>query len=187
MGVTLSCAGVAAAAQPFLAVLLRQLFPHRPVVVVTDNLKTQESFQQDLTTWLQVAATSEPVRDVQAATGNPLFYPAWEVLPHEGRLPHADVISDRLQTLVALLPSVERAGQNAGLIVTSVTALLQRTFAPDELQRRIRPLARGDRADPLDLVEWLEAQGYEPEAQVTQKGEIALRGGIVDVFPPTSP
>ncbi len=183
----LSCAGVAAAAQPFLAVLLRQLFPHRPIVVVTDNLKTQESFQQDLTTWLQVAATSEPVRDVQAATGNPLFYPAWEVLPHEGRLPHADVISDRLQTLVALLPSVERAGQNARLIVTSVTALLQRTFAPEELRRRIRPLARGDRADPLDLIEWLEAQGYEPEAQVTQKGEIALRGGIVDVFPPTSP
>jgi transcription-repair coupling factor (superfamily II helicase) len=40
---------------------------------------------------------------------------------------------------------------------------------------------------PLDLIEWLEEQGYEPEAQVSQKGEIALRGGIVDVFPPTSP
>src|SRR5690349_22865480 len=37
------------------------------------------------------------------------------------------------------------------------------------------------------LVEWLEEQGYEPEAQVTQKGEIALRGGILDVYPPTSP
>ena len=40
---------------------------------------------------------------------------------------------------------------------------------------------------PLDLIEWLEEQGYEPEAQVSQKGEIALRGGIVDVCPPTSP
>jgi transcription-repair coupling factor (superfamily II helicase) len=48
-------------------------------------------------------------------------------------------------------------------------------------------LQRGDRANPLDLVEWLEEQGYEPEAQVTQKGEIAMRGGIVDIFPPTSP
>jgi hypothetical protein len=39
----------------------------------------------------------------------------------------------------------------------------------------------------LDLVEWLEDQGYEPEAQVTQKGEIALRGGILDIYPLTSP
>jgi transcription-repair coupling factor (superfamily II helicase) len=37
------------------------------------------------------------------------------------------------------------------------------------------------------LIEWLEEQGYEPEAQVTQKGEIALRGGILDVFALTSP
>ena len=75
----------------------------------------------------------------------------------------------------------------SAIVVTSVTALLQKTFPPQELRTRIRPLARGDQADPLDLVEWLEAQGYEPEAQVTQKGEIALRGGILDIFPPTSP
>jgi transcription-repair coupling factor (superfamily II helicase) len=48
-------------------------------------------------------------------------------------------------------------------------------------------LNRGDRTDPLDLTEWLEDQGYEPEAQVTQKGEIALRGGILDVYPLSSP
>ena len=39
----------------------------------------------------------------------------------------------------------------------------------------------------MDLIEWLEEQGYEPEAQVSQKGEIALRGGILDVWPLTSP
>jgi transcription-repair coupling factor (superfamily II helicase) len=48
-------------------------------------------------------------------------------------------------------------------------------------------MSRGERSDPLDLVEWLEDQGYEPEAQVTQKGEIALRGGILDIYPITSP
>ncbi len=68
-----------------------------------------------------------------------------------------------------------------------MTALLQKTFQPDELRQRTRRLQRGDRANPLDLVEWLEEQGYEPEAQVSQKGEIAMRGGIVDIFPPTSP
>jgi transcription-repair coupling factor (superfamily II helicase) len=71
--------------------------------------------------------------------------------------------------------------------VTSVTALLQKTFGPETLGARMKTLARGERTDPLDLVEWLEEQGYEPEAQVTQKGELALRGGILDVFPLTSP
>ena len=158
-------AGVAPAAQPFLAALLRNIFPQRPVVVVTDGLKAQESFQQDLETWLGAS---------------PQFYPAWEILPHEEKLPPADVISDRLQTLGAL-------AEKSKVIVTSVTALLQKTFSPEDLKRRTRSLKRGDRSAPLDLIEWLEEQGYEPEAQVTQRGEIALRGGIVDVFPPSSP
>ena len=167
-GGALALTGVAAHAQPFLAALLQRLFPARPLVVVTENLKAQESFQQDLETWLAQA---------------PLFYPAWETLPHEGRLPHADVISDRLQALVALAAHAPPVP----LLVTSVTALLQKTFPPGEIQRRTRTLAQGDKISPLDLIEFLEAQGYEPEAQVTQKGDLAMRGGIVDVFPPTSP
>jgi len=172
-GGALPGAGIAQGAQPFFAALLQKISTQRPIVVITENLKTQESFQQDLETWLG---------------SSPLFYPAWEVFPHEGKLPHADVISDRLQTLVALNNSegqVPRAPNS--LIVTSVTALLQKTFAPDDLKNRMRHLQRGDKINPLDLIEWFEEQGYEPESQVSQKGEIALRGGIVDIFPPTSP
>src|SRR5205085_3325166 len=62
-----------------------------------------------------------------------------------------------------------------------------RTFPRDNFEQHLRAFARGERIDPLDLVEWLEEQGYEPEAQVTQKGELALRGGILDVFPLASP
>jgi transcription-repair coupling factor (superfamily II helicase) len=170
-GGVLSCAGVCGSAQPFFVALLARLFPQHTLLVVTPELKVQELFQQDLETWLG---------------RSPLYFPPWESLPHEGKLPHADVISDRLQTLMALVtPMAEGAGA-ARLLVTSVTALMQPTFAPAELQKRTRRLQRGDSLDPLDLIEALEAQGYEPEAQVTQKGEIALRGGILDVFPPTS-
>ena len=204
-GGALSCANVAAAAQPFFAVLLQTIAPGRPIVVVTENLKTQESFQQDLETWMGVKfqvpsskfQVSEAPSSILHPPSSPLFYPAWEILPHEGKLPHADTITDRLQTLIALSEksaignpprrSASEAGRQSAIVVASVTALLQKTFAPDELKGRVRSLKRGDRAEPLDLVEWLEAQGYEPEAQVTQKGEIALRGGILDLFPPTSP
>ena len=176
-GGALSFPDIAPAAQPFFAALLHNIFPQRPIVVVTDNLKAQENFQQDLETWC--ATSTEAPR--------PLFYPAWDVLPHENKLPHADVISDRLATLVALANHTPRATPQAPLVVAGVTSLLQKTFPPSELKQRARPLIRGDRVDLLDFVEWLEAQGYEPEAQVSQRGEMAMRGGILDIFPPTSP
>jgi len=190
----LSAFSVSAAAQPFLAVLIRHLFPRRPIVVVIEGLKAQESFHQDISTWFALLPREAEAKDglsSGAATG-PLFYPAWEILPHESKLPHADVISDRLETLVALR-SASRAtdptlhAPRSTLVVTSIAALLQRTFPPEALGERTRTFARGDRMDPLDLVEWLEEQGYEPEAQATQKGELAARGGIVDVYPLTSP
>jgi transcription-repair coupling factor (superfamily II helicase) len=210
-GGVLSLEGISVAALPFLAALLRHRFPQRPIVVVTEGLRSQESAQQDLATWAEVqspkskAQSQEPEAPGVAAAAKPgsvqasrftfhvspapqpLFYPAWEVLPHEARLPHVDVISERLETLVALTPHAPRNTHYPPLIVASVTALLQRTLPADMVREHTRTLTRGDRIDPLDLVEWLEGQGYEPEAQVTQKGEIALRGGILDVYPLTSP
>ncbi len=199
------------AAQAFLAVLLRRWAPRRPIVVVTGDLKSQETVHADIATWATIGSSpavlasssrEEPQAHVAGQIEEPvLFFPAWEVWPHEARLPHVDVISERLEALVALDDQIPDPGgigtsvqgssvpprRSAPLIVTSVAALLQRTFPRSTLQRRTRRLNRGDRIDPLDLVEWLEEQGYEPEAQVTQPGEISLRGGILDVFPLTSP
>ena len=169
-------------AQPFFAALMQQLFPQRTLVIVTENLKRQETLQQDLETWLASLLAAD-----EAQHPNCFFYPAWEILPHEGKLPPADVISDRLQTLIALGKHGEIQDQKPPVIVASVESLLQKTFAPEDLKNRARQLKRGDKIVPLDLIEWLELQGYEPEAQVTQRGEMAMRGGIVDIYPPTSP
>ena len=178
-GEPLSFSSVTPAAQPFFSVMLARLFPKRPIVVVTDSLRTQEIFQQDIETW-----TGESHEDGPPPV-RPLFFPAWEVLPQEPRLPHVDVISERLETLVGL--SNYTAAEPAPIIVSSVTALLQKTFPAGEIARRTRSLQRGDSLDPLDLVEWLENEGYEPEAQVTQKGDMAMRGGILDLWPLTNP
>ncbi|HXE42974.1 MAG TPA: hypothetical protein VN516_08110, partial [Candidatus Baltobacteraceae bacterium] len=53
-GGALSFSGVAQSAQPFFAALLQKIFPQRTIVIVTENLKSQENFQQDLETWLAV-------------------------------------------------------------------------------------------------------------------------------------
>jgi transcription-repair coupling factor (superfamily II helicase) len=168
-GGVLSLDSISPGAQPFFAALLAHMFPNRPVAVVTEGLRTQEVFQQDVETWLGGTAAK------------PLFYPDWEILPHEARLPHADVISERLATLIALTQSARE------IIVASVVSLLQKTMPPDALKRRIRELRRGETLDPLDLIEWLEEQSYDAETQVTEKGHVSMRGGIVDFWPMTSP
>ncbi len=170
-GEMLSFSRVSPGAQPFVAALCARLFPSRPIVVVTEGLKVAESFQQDLETWMDPA--------------KPHFFPDWEMLPHETKLPHADVVSERLAALVALADGPKDSP--SPLLVTNVTALLQKTWPSAELKKRTRRLSKGDSIDPLDLIEWLEEQSYEPEAQVTQKGNIAMRGGIVDVWPLASP
>ena len=169
-GGALSCGGVDLAGWAHLGAILG-VQTHRPVVLLTGKLKQQEILQQDLETWLRLLKS-----DMKAQ-----FYPDWEVLPHEDKLPHADVISERLETLQAL------KGEQPPVITATVASLMQCTLSPQEISHRTRTLKLGERLDPLDFIEWLEEQGYEPEAQVTARGELSLRGGIVDVFPFTTP
>ncbi len=202
-GGALSLSGINPAAQPFVVALLHERFPNRTIVAVTAGVKAQESFHQDLATWSEVRSERGEGRTDGAAHAalhtSPLFFPAWDILPHEAKLPHVDVISERLETLVALGSEKRevRGGNGVSLaphtsyfsplIVANVVALMQKTFPPGAIAERTRTLKRGEQINPLDLVEWLEDQGYEPEAQVNHKGEIALRGGILDIFAPTCP
>ena len=161
-GGALSFSGVPPAAHAFVTALVRKKSPERPIVIIAEGLKAQEGLQQDIETWLP----------------KPLFFPAWEVLPHESKLPHVDVISDRLETLMKLADSAlgsvgvspavlrvrpktpGRASHNeprgfnddgAPVIVTSVVALLQKTYPPAALAERTRRIKRGDQADPMEL------------------------------------
>ena len=105
-------AGVDSAAWGWLAAALRVHFPRQPIVLVTAALKVQEQLQQDVDTWLG-----------WGGGGRALFYADWEVLPHEDKLPHADAISDRLETLLALAE-----GGPPPVISTTVAALMQATL-----------------------------------------------------------
>ncbi len=182
---------VIGAAHPLVVAGLHWLCPRRPLVVVTAGLKEQETFHADLQTWLRAwpegrTPASKSAGSADAVTERAWFFPPWDTLPHEHKLPAADVISERLESLVALSLTAGEPSR-APLVVTQVTALLQRTFAPTDLRQRLRTLRQGDTCNPLDLIEWLEEQGYEPEAQVSHKGELAWRGGIVDLWPLSSP
>jgi transcription-repair coupling factor (superfamily II helicase) len=170
---------IAPPARSFFTALLTSLLPKAPILVVLPDLKVQEIFHADLATWLRFS---------RGDSLNTWFFPAWEFLPHEKKLPHSDVISERLESLVALgAVSQPEGSSHPPILVASVTAVLQRSFAAADLRSRLRRLSTGDTLNPLDLIEWLEEQGYEPETQVSNKGELSWRGGIVDVWPLSSP
>jgi transcription-repair coupling factor (superfamily II helicase) len=152
---------VADAAKPFVVALLSR-FSKRPVLVVTDGLKSQEAF----------------FNDVQAFMPDALFYPAWETLPHENALPNADTIADRLRVLSSLIPH-----PSFFVVVASVPSLLQRTFSASALSALRLPLSTGQRLDLDALLSALIERGYSPEVQVNERGDLAHRGGIVDFFP----
>ena len=173
-GAVLPVEGVCGQSIPLFTALLRRFFGVKgwkkgavSVLVVTSGSKVQEVFQQDLQSW-SVLGKMEP----------PDFFPSWEVLPSENRLPSVDVIGERLGVVLRLL-----AGAEGRCIVTQVESVLQKTFSAANLRKRLRVLECGKEADPVELMDWLEKQGYDAVAKVAQRGEFAVRGGIVDIFP----
>ena len=114
-----------------------------------DGLKNQETFQQT-GTWLgQVGfpgtQSSSLVRNNPEGAPPVLFFPDWEMLPSDCKLPHADIISERLETLVTLEKFREASpgGLRAPIMVTSCIALMQPTFPSGVLGSRTRTLQRG--------------------------------------------
>jgi len=118
--------------------------------------------------------------------------PAWETLPFERVSPAVETMGSRLRTLWRIDRAHETVGEEGReqaeqtfVVVASLRALLQRlaATAADAAPLQIRP---GDEIDPAELVADLVAAGYRREYQVEHRGEVALRGGIVDVFPSTT-
>ncbi len=112
--------------------------------------------------------------------GRVATFPAWETLPHERLSPQAATVGRRLAVLDRLVHP-HAYDEPLAAIVAPVRAALQ-PMDPNLGQRR--PIVLDDRWDGFDaLVEGLAALGYSRVPQVESRGEFAVRGGIVDVFP----
>ena len=114
------------------------------------------------------------------------YFPAWETLPHERISPGSDTCGRRLAVLRRLAhpdPSDPRTGP-LSVVVTPVRGLLQPIVAG---LGDIAPvfLRAGQAADLDSVLISLVELGYTRTDLVERRGEMAVRGGIVDVFPPT--
>ncbi len=108
--------------------------------------------------------------------------PAWETLPFERVSPSAETMGRRLEALWRIDRAREKS--RATIVVAPVKALVQRLAVTPSDAAPIVVRAKGE-LDPYELVASLVAAGYRREYQVEHRGEVAVRGGIVDVFPST--
>ncbi len=114
------------------------------------------------------------------------MFPSWETLPHERLSPGVDTVGARMMLLRRLThPDDARLGPPLRVVVTTARSLLQ-PMAPDLADVEPVTLTVGEEAEFEDIVERLVALAYERVDMVGKRGEFAVRGGILDVFPPTA-
>ncbi|TKA10020.1 transcription-repair coupling factor [Actinacidiphila oryziradicis] len=143
-------------------------------------------------TVLAVTATGREAEDLTGALRSLLppdavaEYPAWETLPHERLSPRSDTVGRRLAVLRRLAhPSADdpTAGR-VRVVVAPVRSVLQPQVKGlgDLVPVSLRS---GQSADLNEIVDGLAAAAYARVELVEKRGEFAVRGGILDVFPPT--
>jgi transcription-repair coupling factor (superfamily II helicase) len=142
---------------------------------------------------LAVTATAREAEDLTAALQAFLppqsvaTFPGWETLPHERLSPRSDTVGQRIAVLRRLAhPSADDDALGGPLkaVVAPIRAVLQPIVAGLGELVPVR-LAVGDEADPEDVIQRLVEIGYSRVEMVSKRGELAVRGGLLDVFPPT--
>jgi transcription-repair coupling factor (superfamily II helicase) len=113
-----------------------------------------------------------------------LTFPAWDGVPYDRVAPNADTIACRIATLSELTHRAN-AGSNSPLIVlATANAVLQRVPPRAFIAASSMRLAPGNAVSMQELIERLEVSGYGRAGTVTDPGQYAVRGGILDLYPP---
>lgn len=133
-----------------------------PQIWVTDGPQTMDTLLDSLET--------------MGASPRILSFPAFE----NPEKPSPEISGKRMKTL----QSLDRCGESS-LVVSCVQALLQPIPARGILRNLCRRFAPGSEVDLAELESWLYSSGYQFEAEVYQRGQVARRGGILDIWLPT--
>jgi transcription-repair coupling factor (superfamily II helicase) len=158
-------------AQPFLAAIIAHTWHRLPaddrqaadstIWILCPSVHSQELFYESLLNWQSDA----------------LFLPEAEFAAAENVLPDPEIVAERLAVLMQI-------GRRTGSRVTVATRASLEQAAPGRgmLKSALVQLRRGATAQMERLLEQLIAGGYERVAQVTTRGQFAVRGGIVDLY-----
>ncbi|MGI9475560.1 MAG: transcription-repair coupling factor [Hyphomicrobiaceae bacterium] len=107
--------------------------------------------------------------------------PAWDTVPFDRIGPNADIVAKRMTSLARLALA---SGKEPIIVLTTVNSVLQRLPPRQFVRQSMRQLAPGQRIDMNRLMLRLTNGGYQRTGTVMEAGEFAVRGGILDLFPP---
>lgn len=105
------------------------------------------------------------------------YLPDWETLAYEAFSPHQDLISERLLTLY------EACNASLDVVVTAATTALYQIAPPAFLAANTFFFRKGQKISADSLKQQLRTAGYNAVSQVVSPGEVAWRGGLIDLFP----
>ena len=115
------------------------------------------------------------------APGVPVFvFPAWDCLPYDRVSPNTDISAARMATLAALVHAMPAQF----ILLTTLSAATQRVPARSTLREAAFTATVGKRLDEGALRAFLVRMGFTQSPNVMEPGDYAVRGGIIDIFPP---
>ena len=111
----------------------------------------------------------------------PVFtFPAWDCLPYDRVSPNAEISATRMATLAALVHELPKTC----VILTTLNAAMQRIPARSVIQGASFRANVGQRVNEMELRQFLVRMGFSQAPTVMEPGDYAIRGGIIDIFPP---
>src|SRR6516225_11144222 len=147
-------------AQAFVAACVARHHASRSCWIICPDMRRQEDVFNGLLNW-QVPA---------------FFFSELEIPSVEGAIPDPEIVAERLEVLRQL------AQEKRTVVVVTIASLEDRVPAADTLRKQTVALKRSDIIDRDSLVESLLKSGYQRSTQVSARGQVAVRGGIIDIF-----
>jgi len=141
----------------------------KPTLCVLPSAQEAEAFADDLRFFLG---------DEKEVQERMRLYPPWDVPAFEGLSPSSEILAAQIEGLYILLET------STPVLITSTEALAQRVMPQEELIAATVQLKSGHEFPLSNLVDHLIQWGYRRVPLVEEKGEMSVRGGIIDLFPP---
>ena len=136
----------------------------RPLLLVTPSSRRAEELTQELATYIGADHIE--------------LFPPWETLPHERLSPKNDTVAARFKVLHRLASK-----KPPRVVVTSIRGLIQPIIA-SVLEAKLPTLEGEKTVSMSELINSLSFLGYTRTDLVERRGDFAVRGGIIDLFPP---
>ena len=146
--------------------VLREVAERGPVIHVARDDKRLEAMRAALSFF----APDMPV----------IVFPGWDCLPYDRVSPNADISAQRMATLAALVHGMP----GRFVLLTTLNAATQRVPARDLMREAAFSATVGSRVDEAGLRAFLVRMGFVQSPTVTEPGDYAVRGGIIDIYPP---